>query len=185
MISREVPLPLGEIRWLFPALADRTERQRVQQLLNAADEALYRLGQRLGARPDARLWGVALNRFYYQRLGPEPDFPVTILAGEGGSGRIRVDVLCAPAGPGPYLHPGPPWQVDTTVSLRCDSDSAGCGGHQVDTRTSPLAETPVAAATEVQAATAWLLQRLANETEDSLRRHDPDRGHAPAARHRD
>lgn len=159
-ISREVPLPLGEIGWLFPALAHRTEHQRVQHLLQAADEALYRLGQRPGARPDARLWDVPLNRFYYQRLGPEPEFPATILAGEGGSDRTCVDVLCAPADHGPYLRPGPPWQVHATVSLRCDSDSIGCDGHQVDARPGPPVETPV----------AWLLQRLANETEDSQRR---------------
>jgi hypothetical protein len=184
--SREVPLPLGEIGWLFPTLADHAEHKRVRQLLQAADEALYRLGQRLGAQPDAQLWNVPLNRFYYQRLGPEPEFPVTILAGEGGADQICVDVLLAPAGHGPYHRPGPPWQVHTTVFLRCDSDGTGCGlHHQVDTRTSSLFETPIAATTEVQAATAWLLQRLANETEESLRRHDPDRGHPPGPRHRD
>jgi hypothetical protein len=185
MSSREIPLPLGEIGWLFPALADQMEHQRVQHLLQAADEALYRLGQQLGARPDARLWNVPLNRFYYQRLGPEPEFPSTILAGEGGSGQLRIDVLCTPAGCGPYLRPGPPWQVHTTIFLRCDSDSIGCGRHQVDARTSPPVQTPIAAATEVHAATAWLHQRLANQTEDSLRMQDPDREHPPAHRRRD
>jgi hypothetical protein len=142
-------------------------------------------GQRLGAHPDAQLWGVPLNRFRYQRLGPEPEFPVTVLAGEGGSDQIWVDVLCTPAGSGPYHRPGPPWQVHTTISLSCDSDPTGCGGHQVDAQTSPPVETPLGAATEVQAATAWLLQRLADETEDSLRKHDPNRMHPPAPRRRD
>lgn len=185
MTSRDIPLPLGEVGWLFPALTDRTEHDRVRQLLHAADESLFRLGQRLGARPDAQLWGVPLNRFRYQRLGPEPEFPVTVLAGEGGSDQISVDVLCAPAGSGPYHRPGPPWQVHTTISLSCDSDPTGCGGHPVDAKTSPPVETPLGAATEVQTATAWLLQRLADETDDSLRKHDPKRRHPPAPRRRD
>jgi hypothetical protein len=186
MASREVPLPLGEIGWLFPTLADRAEHERVRQLLDAADEVLYRLGQRLGAQPDARLWNVLLNRFYYQRLGPEPDFPITILAGEGGADRICVEVVLTPAGLVPFHKPGPPWQIHTTVFLQCDSADPGCGrGHLVDARTSPLVETPIAAALEVQAATAWLLQRLADETEESLRTHDPDRGHPPTPRRLD
>jgi len=183
--SRDIPLPLGEVGWLFPALADRAEHDRVRQHLQAADETLFRLGQRLGARPDAQLWGVPLNRFRYQRLGPEPEFPVTVLAGEGGSDPIWVDVLCAPAGSMPYHRPGPPWQVRTTISLSCDSDPTGCSGHQVHTQTSPPVETPLEAATEVQAATTWLLQRLADETEDSLRKHDPNRRHPPTPRRRD
>lgn len=185
MTSRDIALPLGEVGWLFPALADRTEHDRIRQLLQVADETLFGLGQRLGARPDAQLWGVPLNRFRYQRLGPEPEFPVTILVGEGGSDQIWVDVLCAPARSGPYLRPGPPWQVHTTISLSCDSDPTGCGLHQVDAQTSPPVETPLGAATEVQAATAWLLQRLADETEDSLRKHDPNRRHPPEPRRHD
>lgn len=184
--SREVPLPLGEIGWLFPSLVDPAGHQRLRQLFQAADEALYRLGQWLGAPANAQLWNVPLNRFYFARLGPEPEFPVTILAGEGGHGQICVDVLLAPAGLGLYHRPGPPWQVHTTIFLRCDADDPSCGLlHQVDARTSPLVETPIEAATEVQAATAWLLQRLANETEESLRRHDPERGHPPVPRRRD
>ncbi|MFG1872489.1 hypothetical protein [Micromonospora arborensis] len=185
MTYRHIPLPLGEVGWLFPALADRTEHDRVRQLLQSADETLFRVGQRMGARSDAQLWGVPLNRFCSQRLGPEPEFPVTILAGEGGSSQIWVDVLCAPAGSMPYHRPGPPWQVHTTISLSCDSDPTGCGGHQVDAQTSPPVETPLGAATEVYAATEWLLQRLANESEGSLRKHDPKRGHPPAPRRHD
>ena len=177
---------MGETGWLFPSLADETEHQQLGRFLKAADEALYRLGQRLGAPADAQLWDVPLNRFYYSRLGPEPDFPVTILAGEGGHGTICVDVLLAPAGHGPYQQPGPPWQVHATIFLRCDGDDPGCGfAHQVDARTSPLVDTPSEAATELQAAIAWLHQRLANETEESLRRHDSDREHPPTPRRRD
>jgi hypothetical protein len=183
--SRDIPLPQGEIGWLFPARADRTECDHIRHLLEAADETLFRLGQRLGARPDAKLWGVPLNRFRYQRLGPEPEFPVTVLVGEGGSDQIWLDVLCAPAGSGPYQHPGPPWQVHTTISLVCDSDPTGCGGHEIAARTSPHVETPLGAATEVQAATAWLLERLAHETEDTLRKHDPNHRHPPVPRRRD
>lgn len=183
MTARTVPLPVGDVDWLFPTQADgadRAERERVRQLLDAADEDLHGLGQRLGADPDARLWDVSLNRFYYQRLGPEPEFPVTILVGEGGADRICVEVVLAPAGPGPFHSPGPPWQIRTTVFLRCDSADPGCShGHVVDARTGPPVETPLAAAGEVRAATRWLLNRLAGETEDSLRAHDPDRGHPP------
>ncbi|MFB9179391.1 hypothetical protein ACFFX1_14735 [Dactylosporangium sucinum] len=185
MTSRYIPLALGEVGWLFPALTERTEHDRVRELLQAADETLYRLGQQLGARPDAQLWGVPLHRFHYQRLGPEPEFPVTILAGEGGADQIWVDILCAPVGRGPYHRPGPPWQVHTTISLSCDSHPTICGVHQVDARTGPPVETPIEAATEVQAAAAWLLQRLAAETADSLRKHDPNRGHPPPPRRRD
>jgi hypothetical protein len=127
MADWEVPLPLGEVSWLFSALADRAEHDRVRRLLGSADDAFYRLGQRLGAQPDARLWNVPLNRFYYQRLGSEPVFPVTILVGEGGADQICVDVLLTPVGRGPYQRPGPPWQVHTSVFLRCDSPDPGCG----------------------------------------------------------
>ncbi|MEU8419578.1 hypothetical protein AB0C15_01715 [Micromonospora sp. NPDC048835] len=185
MTSRNIPLPLGEPGWLFPALADRGERDAVRQLLRSADETLFRVGQRLGARPDAQLWGVTLNRLHYQRLGPEPEFSVTILVGEGGADDIWVDVLCAPAGSAPYHRPGPPWQVHTTISLSCDSDPIGCGVHQIDARTSPPVETPLGAATEVHAATEWLLRRLADESEGSLRQHDPNSGHPPAPRRHD
>jgi hypothetical protein len=176
---REVPLPLGEIGWLFP---DPAEHRRIRQLLQAADDVLHRLGQRLGAPPDAQLWNVALNRFYFQRLGPAPELPITVLMGEGGHGQICVTVLLAPAGSAPYYRPGPPWQVDTTIYLRCDAGDAGCGLHQVDARTSPLLDTPIEAATEVRAATAWLSRRLGEETEESLRDHDPGRGHPPMPR---
>lgn len=121
---------------------------------------MFRVGQRLGARPDAQLWGVTLNRFHYQRLGPDPEFSVTILVGEGGADPVWVDVLC-------------------------DSDSIGCGGHQIDARTSPPVETPLGAATEVHAATEWLRRRIADESESSLRRHDPNSGHPPAPRRHD
>jgi hypothetical protein len=183
--SREIPLPLGEVSWLFPALADPSEHDRVRQLLHAADEALFRLGQRLGARPDAQLWGVPLNRFRYQRLGPEPQFPVTVLMGEGGSDQIWVDVLCLPAGSGPYHHPGPPWQVHTTIALDCDSDPISSCRHYVYAHTSLPIKTPLGAASEVHIATTSLLQRLADQTEESLRKQDPKRGHPPAPRHRD
>jgi hypothetical protein len=183
--SRDVSLPLGEVGWLFPALADRREHDQVRQLVQAADETLYQLGRRLGVRCDAQLWGVPLNRFRYQRLGPEPELPVTILVSEGGSDQIFADVLCGPSGGGPYIRPGPPWQVRTTISLCCDSDPIGCRGHVVEARSSPHLATPIEAATEVQAATAWLLRRLLNETEHSLRELDPDRGHPPSPRRHD
>jgi hypothetical protein len=179
--TRVLVLARGDLTWLFPTLTDPAEHNRVRELLEAADDAFYRSGKRLGAQPDAQLWDVPLNRFYYQRLGPGPVPPVAILVGEGGTDRIRTQVLLTPAGHGPYLRPGPPWQADARVFLRCDSADPGCGeGHVVDARTSPPALTPVAAAVEVRAATEWLLRRLANETESSLRAQDPDRGHPPA-----
>jgi hypothetical protein len=178
MSSREVPLRLGDMAWLFPTLTDPVESDRARRLLDAADEAFHRLGQRLGAQPDGQLWNVPLNRFYYQRLGPEPERRITILVGEGGADPICAELLLTPAGLGPYHRPGPPWQTHATVFLRCDSADPGCSrGHLVDARTGPLVETPVAAAVEVEAATTWLSQRLADETEESLRRQDPDRGH--------
>lgn len=186
MTSRTVPLPMGEIGWLFPSLVDPARHQQLRRLFQAADEALYRLGQCMGAPTGAQPRDVPLNHLHYLRLGPEPNFPVTILAGEGGHGRICLDVLLSPAGLGPYQRPGPPWQVHTRIFLRCGVDDPGCGfAHQVNARTSPLVDTPIEAATELQAAIAWLHQRLANETEESLRRNDADRGHPPTPRRRD
>jgi hypothetical protein len=72
--------------------------------------------------------------------------------------------------------------VHTTICLRCDAGDAGCGLHQVDVRTSPLLDTPIEAAAEVRAATAWLSRRLDKETEESLRDHHPGRGHPPMSR---
>ncbi|WP_326557245.1 hypothetical protein [Micromonospora sp. NBC_01796] len=126
----------------------------------------------------------SLNRFRYQRLGPEPEFPVTILTGEGGSNQIWVDVLCAPAGSMPYHRPGPPWQVHTTISLSCDSDPTGCGGHQVDAHTSTPIETPLNAATEVHTATEWLLRPSPSVDTRQGPRQQPRRAgkHCPVGR---
>lgn len=186
MTASRVPLPLGDVGWLLPTLTDPAERNHVTRLLAAADDGLHRLGQRLGAPPDELLWHLPANRFIFVRLGHGPDFPVTILTGEGGSDPIRMDVLLTPPGPGPFHRPGPPWQTYATVFLRCDAADPGCAySHVVDTRTGPLTQTPTAAAAEVLAATEWLAQRLSGETEASLRRHDPDRGHPPTPRRRD
>lgn len=103
--------------------------------------------------------GVPLNRLYYQRLGPEPELPVTVLLAEGGSDQIFVSVVCAPAGNAPYLRPGPPWQVNTTISISCDSDPKSCTGHEIDTRTGRPVGSAIEAAAEVLAATEWLLAR--------------------------
>jgi hypothetical protein len=182
---RDVTLSLGDVRWLFPALTDRTEHDQVGQVLRAADRTLFDLGQRLGARPDAQIGGVPLNRLLYQRLGPEPDFPVTILVSEGGSEEIWVEILCTPAGSGPYLRPGPPWQTTATILLGCDSDPSNCAGHSIDVWASRPVESPLAASSAVMAATEWLRQRLSSVTAESLRSQDPQLGHPPAPPHRD
>lgn len=166
--ARDVVLLDGDVRWLFPTLTDPAEQIRVRDVLQAADDAVYRLGQLLGAPADAQVRGIPLNRLVYQRLGPEPEFPVTVLMAEGGTGQILTDLFCAPPGPGPYRCSGPSWRVDATIALSCDVDPQSCSGHEIDTRFGPIVDTPAEAAAEVQAAAEWLLQRLAHETEQSL-----------------
>jgi hypothetical protein len=192
MDPRNVLLGCGDVRWVFPILAEVAELDAVCHALAAADELIFCVGQVLGARPDAEIGGVPMNRFYYQRLGPEPDYPVSILIAEGGSDTISVSVLCLPGDPdkgtrrsAPLLEPGPPWWVDAAISVSCDSDPMTCAGHDISTWSGMLQQNPVAAAEEVMAAAAWLRDLVANETEESLRARDPNRGHTPVPRRRD
>jgi hypothetical protein len=189
---RSVALPTGDVRWVFPSLAEEAELNAVRQALVAADDIVYRVGQVLGARSDAEIGGVPINRFYYQRLGPEPDLPVTVLVAEGGSDQIEVCVLCAPGDVGqpmrrpvPYRRPGPPWLVEAWVSVSCESDPSACGSHVVCLWPGELQDHPVATALEVQMAAAWLLELVTHETEISLRARDSRRGHLPLPQHRD
>jgi hypothetical protein len=182
MTTRDVALRQGDIRWLFPTLTDAAEQDAILHMLQTADDTICRVGQRIGVRPDAQIGDVPLNRFVYQRLGPEPEFPVTVLAAESWSDQICVSVLLAPTGNGPYPRPGPPWQVEATILVRCDSDPESCRWHEVDVRRVQPVGTPMEAAAEVLAASVWLPQRLQAETEESLRSRDQYRGHAPAPR---
>jgi hypothetical protein len=116
MASRRVPLHQDDVCWLFPKLTDAAEHDVILQILNAADDVVYRVGGRLNVRPDASFMGVPLNRFVYERLGPKPDLPVTILSSAGWSDQICVTATLAPMGGNPYTQPGPPWEVEATAA---------------------------------------------------------------------
>jgi hypothetical protein len=185
--TRNIPLPKGEIRWVFPNLADTTESEAVRQALLDADATLHRVGRVLGADADHEVLGIPMNRIYFQRLGPEPDYPVTVLMAEGGSDQVEVFVLCTPGDaerpsrrPGQHRRPGPPWLVDAGISVSCDSGT--CAGHPVSHWSGVLRDDPVATASDVRAAAAWLLDQVTQESEMSLRARDPLRGHDPQQR---
>jgi hypothetical protein len=160
MAIRHVPLLQGDICWLFPALSDVTEQDEVLRILRAADAVVCQIGDLLNARSNASFMGVPLNRLVYTRLGPEPKFPVTILVSEGWSDQVCVDVMLAPVGRNPYTRPGPPWEVDAMIGVRCDTDPDYCRWHWVDERRVEPIGAPVEAATELRSAVKWLLQRM-------------------------
>jgi hypothetical protein len=184
-MTRHVPLPQGDICWLFPTLTDTAEQDTVHRILRATDAVVYQVGEGLNARSDASFMGMPLNRLVYSRLGPEPELPVTLLVAEGWSDQICVDVMLAPVGRNPFTRPGPPWEVDAMIGVRCDSDPDFCRWHWVEERRVESIGRPMVAATELQLASEWLLQRIREETEQSLRARDPKRGHPPKPRNDD
>jgi hypothetical protein len=182
MDPRNVPLPDGVVGWVFPGVV-AAEAERVAAILTEADDILHRAGQIQGAAADATVGGVPLNRFYYQRLGPEPDFTATVLMAEGGHDLIETFVGCLPGG-GPIAAPGPPWRVFATITLPCDSDAASWHRHEVLLWEREHAQNPLDAAHQVLAAASWVLDH-ASDTPAALRQLDPLRGHQPLPEHRD
>ena len=173
---RNVALAEGDVNWLFPTLTESTEHRQVSRTLHAADAAHQRLALQLASGTNTDTDALSLLGLTYQRLGPSPAFPCTVLMAERGTRWLSTFLICTPAGHGPFTHPGPPWQVTSTVTVKCDSDPRGCAGHEVDVRIGEPILTPLAAGTEIRAAVEWLRVRLAGQDEKSIRAQDPQRG---------
>lgn len=183
MDPRNVPLAAGHVSWIFPAILDTAEAARIATTLAEADDTLYRAGQFQGADADASIGGIPLNRFYYQRLGPQPDFTATALMAEGGHGQIETFIGCIP-GSGSTATPGPPWRVHAIIDLPCDLDPESWHRHQVLVFEPEPAQTPLDAAHHILAAAVWILNH-AHDTPTALRMIDPHRGHEPIPQRRD
>jgi hypothetical protein len=158
-----IPLADGDLRWLFPDLAERTQ---VEAVLTRAAECVERLAGRLGRRA-----GWTGNGLEFFRL---PDRPDAGLVGIAEAADVSfVAELWWPRDP---VVP-PPWLVDAEISVHCDAP-VDCGTHTVESLPESTHETPLAAANALLAAVEWLLRRGTEEQLDYWRLHDPDSRHA-------
>lgn len=146
---RSIPFSEGELRWVFPDLADHDE---VHMLLVSVDEQIRQLAAFFGSRPGWTGHGLEYSQYNIRAdlQGFVEPFDVSFL--------IELDSAPALAqGSDDY---GPPWEVDASISVRCDAVQ-DCGMHALERFNSSEKQhaTPVAAARDLVAATAWLCGR--------------------------
>ncbi|MDU0291258.1 hypothetical protein [Saccharothrix longispora] len=138
-----IPLAEGDLRWVFPHLADVGP---VLDVLTGAATLVERLGAHLG-RPAP----LAFDHL--------PGAPYAGLSGVARTDELTFEVhLLVPRDPHDrVLRAPPPWQVTGEVSVRCDS-VRDCGRHEIETLEVECA-TPVEAAEGVRSVAGWLLAR--------------------------
>ena len=160
-----IPLVEGDLRWVFPQLADPAE---VLEVLLRADARMRRLADHLGVRPG---WtGSGLEFWRYEH--------VTDIAGFAERGDVsfglelwfpRTELLKAP-------RRGPPWEVDAEISVRCNA-RRDCGSHTIEELPETQYASPIAAAGGVLAAATWLLERGSAAPLSWWRERDRRSGH--------
>ncbi|MFC6088938.1 hypothetical protein [Saccharothrix lopnurensis] len=145
-----IPLRDGDLRWVFPHLA---EVEPVLDVLNTATALVERLAAHLGHPrddPDDPGGGLVFDHL--------PGAPYAGLTGtvrtEELTFELRLSVPCDARGRA--VRP-PPWLVDGEISIRCDAIS-DCGRHELETLESECG-TPTEAAGGVLAVAGWLLSR--------------------------
>lgn len=138
-----IPLRDGDLRWVFPHLA---EVDRVLDVLCTATALVERLATHLGGRG-----GLAFDHL--------PGAPYAGLSGAARTEELTFEVrLSLPRDPhGGAVSPPPPWRVDGEISIRCDA-IRDCGRHEIETLESEYG-TPAETAAGVLAVAGWLLAR--------------------------
>lgn len=172
-----IPLSEGDLRWVFPDLADQDE---VRTLLERADEQL----RRLAALCDVQAGWASPGLGYDRSEGPT-DLMSYVDPPD-------VSFLAELTSPPPLewiewdsRDYGPPWEVVASVSVRCAA-THDCGMHAIEEfdPSEKAHMTPVAAARDLVAATAWLLKRAQAVPLSSWRQRDPGcRGNVIKAAH--
>jgi hypothetical protein len=144
---KTIPLVEGDLRWVFPQLADPAE---VLEVLLGADAQMRRLADHLAVRPGWTGSGLEFCRHEH----------VTDIAGFAESGDVsfvvelwfpRTELLKAP-------RSGPPWEVDAETSVHCDA-RRDCGMHTIEELPQTQYASPMDAAGGMLAAATWLLER--------------------------
>ncbi|MGM1059202.1 hypothetical protein [Saccharothrix sp. Mg75] len=138
-----IPLADGDLRWVFPHLADV---EAVLDVLTGASALVERLGAHLG-RP---------GTLAFDHL---PGAPYAGMSGVVRTDEVTFEVrLLVPRDPHDrVLRAPPPWQVTGEVSVRCDS-VRDCGRHEIETVEAECA-TPADTAKGVLSVAEWLLER--------------------------
>ena len=156
----------GDLRWVFPQLADPAE---VFEVLLSADAQLRRLADQLGVRP-----GWTGSGLEYYRLAH-----VTDIAGFAETVDVSFTVeLWSPRTELPEAPPGgPPWEVDAAISVRCDA-RLDCGAHTIEELPQAQYASPLEAASGVLDAARWLREQGAAKPPTWWRERDRHSRHA-------
>ncbi|WP_037604690.1 hypothetical protein [Streptacidiphilus rugosus] len=150
-------LAAGDVRWVFP---DAESPGELLALLGQASTRIEKLAERLGVRPG---WTGSGLEFHHGHVEAE--------ASLFGCAEV-VDVSFVVAlDRGRGSEPGPGvarrWELDATVSVRCDH-VADCGTHTIERKTASF-DAELHAARGLAEAAAWLLERGIAEAPDSWR----------------
>jgi hypothetical protein len=152
-----IPLADGDLRWVFPELADES---RVRDVLRQAAARVEELADHLGVRPSWTGSGLEFIRLPGQEAA-------TLFGCAETTDVSLVAELSKASGE---------WVVDAEISVRCDG-AADCGTHGIETRPGSAHATAVDAANGLLTATTWLLHRGIEEPPGSWRRRDTRSGH--------
>lgn len=169
---RPIPLDEGDLRWVFPELADH---RRVLDILHRAAGCMEQLADHLGVRPSWTGTGLEFCIF--------PARQTAHLLGCAETGEVSFIAELTPPRP-KYLGDGviteppppPPWSVEGEISVRCDH-VVDCCMHQIEMRPETEHPTAVEAASDLLAVTSWLLRRGTAEPASSWRQRDASSRH--------
>jgi hypothetical protein len=159
-----IPLAEGDLRWVFPELANSAE---VLDVLRQADAQMRRLADHLGVRPSWTGSGVEFHRqggSWASLFGCAEVDGAASFAGEL-SRVVTDDGLSRSA-----------WEVDGVIAVRCDA-RIDCGMHTIEERAARRHDSPLGAANDLLVVMTWLLERGVAEPVSSWRRRDRRSGH--------